>query len=280
MKRYTSMETRRITLSSINAKDTRYQVRDPRTAGYGEREEQKRNSHRHIQSIVKAITDNPKIRIKPIEVVEDPNKMGQYIIVDGFHRHSAYTKIYEKTKGKRFKQIRVNVHTEGVSRDRALSINTEHTTLSLTSNQRIELQWQQFLDLMNQENKPSKKQTSKLIGITESTVGNWRKLKKQFEEAGFFKKNSTVDKHPITGYPMLRPSREELKKDEWSIVEDDNEGELTENDKALASMILKKFQTADEKGKLRDFLKYYLGEPLGAVDFDIDVDTLDNEYDF
>lgn len=272
------METRRITLASINADDKRYQVRDPRTATYGERIDQEKSSRRHIQSIVKALTDNPKKRIEPIEVIEDASKAGQYIIVDGFHRYGAFSELYKQSKGKRFKQLRVNVHTEDVPLARALSINTEHTALPLTNSQRIELQWQQFLDLMNRDDIPSKQETSKLIGVTESTVGNWRRLKKQFEEAGLFDKKSNVDKHPITGFPMLRPSREALKRDEWYTVEEETTGALTEDDKAIAAAILRKALTANEPDKLRDFLSHYLGEPLAIVDFDVNVADL--EYDF
>lgn len=273
------METRRITLSSINADDKRYQVRDPRTSPFGERVDQEKASRKHIQSIVKALTDNPNKRIEPIEVIEDPNKEGQYIIVDGFHRHGAYSKVYEKTKGKRFKQIRVKVHTEGVTLDRALSINTEHTALSLTTNQRTELQWQQFLDLMSREDTPSIKQTAETIGLQTSTISNWRKLKKQLEEAGFFDKKSNVDKHPITGFPMLRPSREALKQDEWSTVEEETEGALTEDDKAIARLILKKAKTANEPDKLDKFIRHHLGLPIDGIDFDRSIDELEQEDD-
>lgn len=271
------METRRITLASINADDKRYQVRDPRTATYGERIDQEKSSRRHIQSIVKALTDKPKKRIEPIEVIEDASKAGQYIIVDGFHRHAAFSELYKQSKGKRFKQLRVNVHTEDVTLARALSINTEHTALPLTNNQRIELQWQQFLDLMNRDDIPSKQETSKLIGVTESTVGNWRRLKKQFEEAGLFGKKSNVDKHPITGFPMLRPSREALKRDEWSSVDEETTGALTEDDKATARQILEKAKCANEPDKLAKFIRLYLGEPLNAIDFDISIDELEQE---
>lgn len=271
------METRRITLSSINADDKRYQVRDPRTSPYGERIDQEKASRRHIQTIVKALNDNPKKRIEPIEVVEDPKKYGQYIIVDGFHRYGAYRQIFKNTKGKRFKQIRVKVHTEGVTLDRALSINTEHTALSLTSSQRTELQWQQFLNLMSQDNPPSIKKTSEILGIQTSTVSNWRKLKNKFEEAGFFDKKSNVDKNPITGFPMLRPSREALKRDEWSSVDEETTGALTEDDKATARQILEKAKCANEPDKLAKFIRLYLGEPLNAIDFDISIDELEQE---
>lgn len=274
------METRRISLSSINAEDKRYQVRDPRTGTFGERLDQEKSSRRHIQGIVRALKDNPKKRIELIEVIEDPNKAGQYIIVDGFHRYGAYRQINEQSKGEKLKQIRVNVHLDGVSLERALSINTEHTALPLTNSQRIELQWQQFLDLMHKDVTPSIKETSEILGIQTSTVSNWRKLKKQFEGEGFFGKRSSVDKHPITGFPMLSPSRKALKKGDERSTTEETEGSLTEADKETAQLILKKAKTSNEPDKLSKFILHYWGNPIEAVDFDVNVDELDDEYDF
>ena len=149
------MESRKITLSAINAEDKRYQVRDPRTATHGEKINQERTSKDHIKGIIKTLSDNKRARLAPIEVIEDPNNRDQYIIVDGFHRYAAYSKIKERTKGGRYKQITVKVYTEGVPLERALTINTEHNALQLTNSQRDELKWQQFLNLMQQDKEPT-----------------------------------------------------------------------------------------------------------------------------
>jgi len=263
------MESRKIALSAINAEDKRYQVRDPRTASYGEKENQDRASKEHIKGIIKTLSDNKRARLAPIEVIEDLNNKEQYIIVDGFHRYAAYSKIKERTKGGRYKQITVKVYTEGVPLERALTINTEHNTLQLTNSQRDELKWQQFLNLMQRDKDPSKKETVKILGLAESTIGTWRKLRRQIIEAGFFKNGSNVSKHPITNLPMLKPSRDELKKHtDWTIPEDseETEGALAEEDQETAYEILKKANKAIESGKLGMFITHFLGKNLDEVD--------------
>lgn len=263
------MESRKITLSAINAKDKRYQVRDPRTATHGEKINQERTSKEHIKGIIKTLSDNKRARLAPIEVIEDPNNRDQYIIVDGFHRYAAYSKIKERTKGARYKQITVKVYTEGVPLERALTINTEHNALQLTNSQRDELKWQQFLKLMQRDKEPSKKETVKILGLAESTIGTWRKLRRQIIEAGFFKNGSNVPKHPITKLPMLKPSRDELKEwNESSMPEEpeENEAALAEEDQETVHEILKKANKAMEPEKLGMFIRYFLGKPLNEID--------------
>lgn len=269
------MESRKITLSAINAEDKRYQVRDPRTSPYGEKSNLERASKEHIKGIIKSLSENKRARLAPIEVIEDPNNKDKYIIVDGFHRYEAYSKIKERTKGGRYKQITVKVYTEGVPLKRALTINTEHNALQLTNNQRDELKWQQFLKLMQRDKEPSKKVTVKILGLAESTIGTWRKVRRQIIEAGFFKNGSNVPKHPITKLPMLKPSRDELKKcTDWTIPEDpeETEGALAEEDQETAYEILKKANKAIESEKLGRFIKYFWGKPLDEVDL-----TMSNE---
>lgn len=271
------MESRKITLSAINAEDKRYQVRDPRTAVYGEKINQERASKDHIKGIIKTLSDNKRARLAPIEVIEDPNNREQYIIVDGFHRYAAYSKVKERTKGGRYKQITVKVYTEGVPLERALTINTEHNALQLTNSQRDELKWQQFLNLMQQDKEPSKKETAKILGLAESTIGTWRKLRKQIVEAGFFKNGSNVPKHPITKLPMLKPSRDELKKfTDWTMPEEseENEAALAEKDQETAYEILKQANKAIESGKLGMFITYFWDKPIDEVDLTISSEEL------
>ncbi|WP_160062125.1 hypothetical protein [Psychromonas sp. L1A2] len=274
------MESRKIALSAINAEDKRYQVRDPRTAPYGEKENQDRASKDHIKGIIKTLSDNKRARLAPIEVIEDLNNKEQYIIVDGFHRYAAYSKIKERTKGGRYKQITVKVYTEGVPLERALTINTEHNALQLTNSQRDELKWQQFLNLMQRDKEPSKKETVKILGLAESTIGTWRKLRRQIIEAGFFKNGSNVSKHPITNLPMLKPSRDELKKHtDWTMPEDseETEGALAEEDQETAYEILKKANKAIESGKLGMFITHFWGKPVDEVDLTMSSEDLNKK---
>ncbi|WP_240206604.1 hypothetical protein [Vibrio sp. CyArs1] len=272
------MKTIRISLSAINPEDKRYQVRDPRASTFGEKVDQEKTSRRHIKAIVKALTDDPNLRIELIEVVEDPNKTGQYIIVDGFHRYAAFSQINTKSKGKLRKQIRVKVHTEGVPIERALSINTEHNALPLTSSQRVELQWQQFLVYNLQEDKPSIKQTAELLGVQTSTVSNWRKLHKEFESEGFFEKGHNVAKSSLTGYPMLKPSRDELKRCSDFTTVDETDGGLLDADKELALEILKKARASKEPDKLYTFIQHYWGNSIEHIDLDISLEELETDF--
>lgn len=269
------METRKISLSAINAEDTRYQVRDSRACTYGEKIQQENNSKHHIKTIVKALNADPVPRIEHIEVIEDPSNLGRYIIVDGFHRYGAFSIINANTKGKRFKQIRVNVYTEGVPRDKALSINTEHTGLPLSMGQRTEMQWQQFLNLAETQPELSIKKTAELLGTGTTTISNWRKNHKEFIEEGFFKKNSNIDRNAITGYPMLKPCRDELQNSEWSTAKEETDGALTEADKATLSLILQKAQRAVEPEKLLTLVNHFWGNPHNVVDYDTIVDDID-----
>ncbi len=262
------MEVKRISLTAINAEDKRYQVRDPRACTFGEQTRQEANSRQHIKDIVKALNANPKLRIELIEVVQDPNNFDKFIIVDGFHRYAAYSKICEQTKGKRCKQIRVHVHINGVPKDRALKINTEHKALKLTGGHLDELKWQKFLDIMEKEPQISIKETADTLSLATSTVSNWRKLKKQNEESGFFNRHSKVFKNSITGFPMLKACRDELKSDSVYDALNESEGALVEADKELLVLFLKKVKQAKEPNTLYEYVTALWGQHYKTVDLD------------
>ncbi len=271
------MEVKRISLTSINAEDKRYQVRDPRACTFGEQTRQDANSKQHIKDIVKALNANPKLRIELIEVVQDPNNLGKYIIVDGFHRFTAYSKIYEQTKGERFKQIRVNVHVNGVPKERALKINTEHKALKLNGGHLDELKWQNFLDIMEKEPQISIKDTADKLSLATSTVSNWRKLKKQSEDSGLFNPRSKVYKNSITGFPMLKACRDELKSDSVYDVLSETEGALVDTDKEILMLFLKKVKQAKEPNKLYEFVTSLWGQHYKTIDFDMTLDDIEEE---
>ncbi|WP_105258110.1 ParB N-terminal domain-containing protein [Pseudoalteromonas sp. T1lg88] len=273
------METIRININSINANDERYQVRDPRAGTYGEKVGEELGSKAHIKNIVKALKDNPKKRITPIEVTTDPSNEGKYIIVDGFHRYAAFKQINKDSKGARYQQLRC-VFSEDVPIEKALSINTEHTAKSLTANQRTELQWQRFLALMDSNPEVSIKQTSEKIGVVTSTVEKWRKERREFMEKGFFKPTSSVGKNEVTRYPILRLARQELIKDSFGDDIPETEGQLCDTDKELLATILKVANKAKEPDKLLRAVESYWGSNHKLVDYDADFsETDENKYE-
>lgn len=273
------METIRINLNSINANDTRYQVRDPRIGTYTDKISEERSTKEHIKSIVKALKDDPRKRITQIEVTTDPNNDSKYIIVDGFHRYAAFRQINKETKGARYQQLRCKFLKE-VPLDRALSINTEHTAKSLTASQRTELQWQKFLTLMDSNPKVSIKQTAELIGVVTSTVEKWRKERKEFFEKGFFNSGSTVGKNEVTGYPIQRLARQELIKDNFGDYMPETEGQLYDADKELLATILKAANKAKEPDKLQRAIQWNWGVNHKLVDYEADYsDTDESKYE-
>lgn len=268
------MANTRISLSSINDSDQRYQNRDTRTGTYGEAISERLSSKSHIKKLVKSLMDNPEGKLETIEVTYDPNNEGKYIIVDGFHRFAAYKEVNKRTK--RFKQIRVKV-LEEVTVEKALSINAENTTKPLTASQETEIQWQKFLVLMQQQPDISTKNTAKEIGVTPNTVTNWRRDRKAFIEAGYFEQRSHVAKSMVTGFPILKQARNELKKATYTDPEIETQGQLCEADKALLQTILKAVKKAKEPDKLKRGAELFWGENPNYVDYDINLDP--DDYD-
>lgn len=275
----TATETRRISLSAINGDDKRYQIRESEGATRGEKHNQENASKNHINAIVKALIDNPKLYIKRIEVIVDPNDENKYIIVDGFHRYAAFSKVFKRSKGKRYKQLRVDVLTQGVSAERYLSINTEHQGLPLTAKQRTEQQWQEFVSLHTADLIPSIDETSKRLGISTSTVSNWRSELKKFKDKGFFNVKSGIPLSPL-GFPKLEPCREALKKDSYHCEYEDRET-LTEKDKELLEVILKQALKADNPDNLKAFVDQFWRENPKHVPYDMPISNLEpSDYDF
>lgn len=273
------METIRININSINGNDERYQVRDPRAGTYGEKVGEELSSKGHIKSMVKALTDNPKLRLPKIEVTTDPSDKSKYIIVDGFHRYAAFKQINKESKGARYQQLRCTF-LKDVPVERALSINTEHTAKSLTASQRTELQWQKFLALMDNNPKVSIKQTAEIIGVATSTVSDWRKDREECIEKGFFKPISSVGKNEVTGYPIRRLARQELLKDSFGDYALEAEGQLYDADKELLATILKVAKKAKEPDKLLRAVESYWGSNHKLVDYDADFsETDESEYE-
>ncbi|HCH1216500.1 hypothetical protein P7M36_10120 [Vibrio parahaemolyticus] len=275
-------ETKRITLSSINGEDKRYQVREIEGATYGEKVSQADATKNHINLIVKALKDNPKLRIEPIKVVEDSNNQGTYLIVDGFHRYNAYLKINKHSKGKRYKQLRVEVYTNGVPPEDYLAINAEHQALPLTAKQRTEQQWQAFLHLKDTEPTLSIKETSERLGVATSTVSNWRRVTKEFEAKGFFEAKSGITQSPL-GYPFLAACKAKIQAEERGgyadHVDEDSEA-LTEKDKELLETILKQVVKADNPEHLKAFADYFWGSNPKHVPYDLTLAELESEDDF
>lgn len=270
------MNTIRINVNKINAEDQRYQVRDPRTSTFGMKVHEKRSSEEHIKRLVRDLKNTPKLKVEPIEVTTDPNDDSKYIIVDGYHRFTAFKQINKETKGARFKQIRCKF-TKNVSIERALSINTEHKAKGLTADQSTELDWQKFLQLMVTTPDLSIAKTADLIGISKSTVSNWRKDRKTFTEAGYFNKRSPVAKNGATGFPILKQARDEVKKSFYESAESETEGQLCEADKKALQTILKTVNKAKEPEKLKRMADLFWGENHNYVDYDSvpDIDVTD-----
>ena len=275
------MSTIRISINSINVKNQSYQVRDHRALTHGMKIHEQRSSEEHIKTIVRELRDNPKLKIKPIEVTTDPDDDSKYIIVDGFHRYAAFRKINKETKGQRFKQIRCKF-TKDVSLKRALSINTEHKSKGLNEGQRTELRWQRFLHLMTTNPDVSIAQTVETIGIGKATVSNWRKERKTYIEEGFFKEKSVVAKNAITGFPILKQARDELKRGVLEDSETETDGQLCEADKVVLQTILKAVKKAKEPEKLKRLADIFWGENPNYVDYDFapDIGLEVDENDF
>lgn len=271
-------ETRKISLTAINFEDQTYQVRDPRASTFTGKVENEKAFNNHVDGIVKALRDNPKIRIPHIEVIEEPSKHGKYVIIDGFHRYAAYKKINKQSKGARYKQLTIRVLSLEQANKRYFTVNSEHKGRPLTSDQLVERQWQQFLMLMRDEPSISKKQTVERIGIKISTVGKWRMEKLLFEEKGFFKHSSRVPKNKITGFPVLRLCRDELKEQSFNFHHDSN-GLLSDRDKESLRSILRKALPSDDPELLLKFISHYWGNDPRHVDYDISIDELEKEYD-
>lgn len=273
------METRRITLSSIDLSDTRYQVRDPRVGTWGNKVMQEQMSTQHVKALVRALV-NEGVTFPAIKVIEEPFGSGRYIVADGFHRCGAYKAVNKKTKGKRFKQITVNVVDEEIAKKEMLTTNIEHNALPLQPAHRTELQWQQFLVLELEQPDISKKELSRATGAATSTIATWRKLKKQFEAAGYFTKATPVPKSISTGFPMLTPSRNELKRGADFGMQEENQGRpLTESDKQALETLLKVAFKADDKDKLLLYVKHYWGENPKLVNYDLaptDINSMDD----
>lgn len=270
------MGTIRISINSINPDDKRYQVRDPRASTWGMKVHDKRSSEEHIKRLVRDLRNNLKLKIEPIEVTRDPKDESSYIIVDGFHRYAAFKQINKETKGSRFKQIRC-VFTEKVPLERALSINTEHKAKGLNVDQMTELDWQNFLQLMVTNPNVSIAETAEEIGISESTVSNWRRERKTFIENGYFESTSQVEKNLITGFPILKQARDELRKNSYDDSGTETQGQLCESDKELLQTILKAVNKAKEPNKLRRGVDLFWGEKHNLIDYDANLD--ESEYD-
>jgi ParB-like chromosome segregation protein Spo0J len=270
------MGTIRISINSINPEDKRYQVRDPRASTWGMKVHDKRSSEEHIKRLVRDLRNDLKLKVAPIEVTRDPKDDSKYIIVDGFHRYAAFKKINKETRGGRFKQIRC-VFTENVPLERALSINTEHKAKGLNVDQMTELDWQNFLQLMVTDPSISIAETAKKIGVSKSTVSNWRKERKIFIENGYFEPTSRVEKNLITGFPILKQARDELRKDFYEDSDTETQGQLCESDKELLQTILKAVNKAKEPNKLKRGVDLFWGEKHNLVDYDANLD--ESEYD-
>lgn len=266
------LPNKRISLSSINDTNQRYQNRDIRTGTYGEMMSERQSSKAHVKSLVKKLLDAPNGSLDTIEVTYDPEDNQKYIIVDGFHRFAAYKEVNKKTNGERFRQIRVKVLDE-VSVEKALSINAENRTKPLTASQQTEVQWQKFLVLMQNQPSISTKETANAIGVTPNTVTNWRRDRRAFIEAGFFSKSSDVAKYEVTGFPILKQARDELRKSRFEDPEPESNGQLCEADKKLLQVILKSVNKAKEPDKLKRVADLFWGENYNHVDYDIDPDT-------
>ena len=273
------MSTIRISINSINVNNQSYQVRDHRALTHGMKIHEQRSSEEHIKTIVRELRNNPKLKIKPIEVTTDPDDDSSYIIVDGFHRYAAFMKINKETKGKRFKQIRCKF-TKDVPLKRALSINTEHKSKGLNEGQKTELRWQRFLHLMTTNPDVSIAQTAETIGISTATVSNWRKERKTYIEEGFFKGKSAVAKNAITGIPILKHARDELNRRVLEDSEAETDGQLCEADKEILQTILKAVNKAKEPEKLKRMTDLFWGENHNHVDYDLAPDIDADDYEF
>ncbi|WP_137167555.1 ParB N-terminal domain-containing protein [Salinimonas lutimaris] len=267
------MGTKRISLSSIDIEDQKYQVRDHRSVQWGAKVIHQDASKNHIKQMVNDLKySNAKFPL--IQVLNEPEGSDRYVIFDGFHRCSAYIKVNKDTGGKRFKQITVEVVGPETVNDRLLEINTEHKALTLQPAHRTELTWQKFLKLEKSNASLSKKELAERLSASTSTIGNWRKLVKQFTEAGLFKDDSPVEKNISTNYPILVQAKKWIKDQEYRDYESEGlDDYLIEEDKKVLEKILKLALTAKEKDKLLDFVNENWGKNPKYVLYDEALDS-------
>ena len=261
----------RVSLSSINSEDKRYQNRKLEVLSYGDKGNQEKQSSDQIKSIQKQLQVNPRA-IKKIEVVEEASSKGKYIIFSGFHRFSAYALENKRTNGKSFKQIWVNVISKEEAQERYLQLNSEHKGLILLPAQKVEQDWQKFLN--DEVQVLSKKQQAETLQVPESTIGNWRRELKEFKEAGFFDVGSSIKRDSITGKPHLKACRDALRTYDDEQASLNSKSPLSDDDKERLKSILNKDMRSKEPDKLLHFINHYWGEPVSRVNFDALPDDL------
>jgi len=81
----------------------------------------------------------------------------------------------------------------------------------------------------------------------------------------------------VTGFPILKQARNELKKATYTDPETETQGQLCEADKALLQTILKAVKKAKEPDKLKRGAELFWGENPNYVDYDINLDP--DDYD-
>lgn len=267
------MGTKRISLSSIDISDQRYQVRDPRAVQWGANVLQQEASKNHIKQMVNDLKHS-NAKFPPIKVVNEPEGSNRYVITDGFHRCSAYIKVNKDTGGKRFKQLTVEVVDPETVKESLLDTNTENKALTLQPAHRTEMSWQKFLKLEMNNASLSKKELAEQLSVSTSTIGNWRKWMKQFIEAGLFKGGSRVEKNISTSYPILVKAKQWVREQEFKDYESEGfDDYLTEEDKKVLEKILKLALTAKEKDKLLDFVNENWGKNPKYVLYDEALDS-------
>lgn len=266
-----SSKSIRVSLSSINSEDKRYQNRKLEVLSYGDKGNQEKQSSDQIKSIQKQLQVNPRA-IEKIEVVEEASIKGKYIIFSGFHRFGAYARENKRTNGKSFKQIRVNVISKEEAQERYLKLNSEHKGLVLLPAHKDEQKWQIFLQ--DEVQLLSKKQQAETVNVTESTIGNWRRELKEYEGAGFFDVGYSINRDSITGKPHLKACRDALRTYDDEQASLNSKNPLSDADKERLKSILHKGMRSKEPDKLLHFINHYWGEPVSRVNFDALPDDL------
>jgi len=266
-----SAKSVRVSLSSINSEDKRYQNRKLEVLSYGDKGNQEKQSSDQIKSIQKQLQVNPRA-IKNIEVVEEASSKGKYIIFSGFHRFGAYARENKRTNGKSFKQIRVKVISREEAQERYLQLNSEHKGLVLLPAHKDEQKWQIFLQ--DEVQLLSKKQQAETVKVTESTIGNWRRELKEYEEAGFFDAGYSINRDSITGKPHLKACRDALRTYDDEQASLNSKNPLSDADKERLKSILHKGMKSKEPDKLLHFINHYWGESVSRVNFDALPDDL------
>lgn len=268
--------SKRVTLSAIDDSNKRYQVRDDRAGTFNDRTLNNSNSQRQIKTLINKYREGKKV--DKIEVVEEPVGSGKYIIFHGFHRYAAMTKINKKDKGTRFKQITVHVVSKENADNNVFELNREHNAIPLAPSHTTEADWQKFLQADSETPRPSKAQIHAQADIPKSTIGKWRREKKQFEEAGFFRTNSGIEKNEVTGFPLLKPSRDALRRleDERALNDESEASEgLNETDQKALADILKLALKSKDQDKLLDYINYYWGENPSYIDASMELPSDD-----